>query len=84
MIAPCSVNTWLYVLGRHDRLLRREQLDADAAARRCRRAKKAISTDREVHDPDPLVIDGVKPALHALRRVEIILARARDGRSCDV
>ena len=35
--------------------------------------KKKHRTDHEIHDPDPLVIHRREPALHALRRIEVVL-----------
>ena len=61
MIAPCSVKTWLYGLGRHDGLLRRQQLEPDQQREDAADRKK--QQDRpQVHDADPLVVERRQPA----------------------
>ena len=58
------------------RLLRGEQLDAEQQ-REDAADEEGDQHATRVHDADALVIDGVKPTLDALWRIEVVLPRRR-------
>ena len=58
-------------LGRHDRLLRRQHLDANQQ-RENASDKEEKQDAGEIHDPDAFMVDRGQPALQAFWRVEVV------------
>ena len=61
MVVPCIVNSWLYVSGRQERVVRRPELDPEQE-RLDAAHQEEEERGRAVEDPDALVVDRGEPA----------------------